>query len=165
MKLALGLGASLGPRRATLERTLARLDARADVSVVRVSRWYRSAPMPGGTATGLFLNGVALLETTLTPRALLDVCRRLEHDAGRRRARYWSDRPLDLDLLVADGPPLDEPELTLPHPGVLTRAFVYWPLMEVWPEALDRLPTPRPPPPPRHGIVAVGTFARRAGRL
>jgi 2-amino-4-hydroxy-6-hydroxymethyldihydropteridine diphosphokinase len=165
MKLALGLGASLGPRRATLERTLARLDARPDVAVLRVSRWYRSAPMSGGTARGLFLNGVALLDLKMTPRAFLDLCRGLEHDAGRRRARYWSDRPLDLDLLVADGLRSDDPDLTLPHPGVLSRAFVYWPLLEVWPEALDQFPVPRPPPPPRHGIVAVGAFARRPGRL
>lgn len=160
MKVALGLGASLGPRRATLERTLRRLDARPDVRVLRVSRWYLSAPMRGGEARGAFLNGVALLDVDLTPLALLDVCRALEAEAGRRRGRHWGDRPLDLDLLVAEGVTVATPRLTLPHPGLAARPFVYWPLREAWPDLAPWLDSLAPAPPPRHPIVARGVFAK-----
>ena len=160
MKIAIGLGASLGPRRDTLERTVQQLHAHADCTIVRVSRWYRSAPMRGGTASGLFLNGVAVVDTTLRPRALLAVCQDLEEDAGRRRARYWGDRTLDLDLLYAEGAEDDATDLTLPHPGLWSRPFVYWPLWEAWPDLRPLLR--QRPAPPRHGIVAVGAFARAA---
>jgi len=137
VKVALGLGSSLGPRRRQLERAVCALDAHLQVEVLRVSRWLRTPPMRGGTARGWFLNGVALVETTLSPVELLGVCQQLEARAGRRRARHWGDRTLDLDLLVADGVISDEPRLQLPHPGIFSRTFVYAPLLEVWPDAPD----------------------------
>lgn len=157
MKVAIGLGASLGERRIQLERAVQSLAARADTSLLRVSRWYSSPPMKGGTATGWFLNGVATFETTATPHEMLARCVALEQAAGRRRARYWGDRPLDLDVLWVEGWSSDDPVLTVPHPGVGDRAFVYWPMKEVCPEALQGL---EGPPPPRHGIVPVGVLAR-----
>jgi 2-amino-4-hydroxy-6-hydroxymethyldihydropteridine diphosphokinase len=93
--------------------------------------------MAGGTARNWFLNAVALFETTLTPGEVLDRCVELERRAGRRRARHWMDRPLDLDLLLAEGIVLDSARLVLPHPAVATRAFVLGPLLSVWPDALD----------------------------
>jgi 2-amino-4-hydroxy-6-hydroxymethyldihydropteridine diphosphokinase len=137
VKAAIGLGCSLGPRRATLERTVHQLHATPHTRVLRVSRWWRTPPMRGGTARGWFLNGVVLVETELSPDALLDRCIALERRAGRRRARHWGDRTLDLDLLHVEGVTSDGPRLVLPHPGIGRRPFVRLPLREVWPEAVD----------------------------
>jgi len=164
VRVAVGLGSNLGDRRSTLELVLCKLDAHPGLSVIRSSRWYRTPPMRGGTAHGWFLNGVTLLECTLPLETLLDVCIRMEAQAGRRPDRFWGDRPLDLDLLLAEGVVRDDPALTLPHPGVRTRPFVLVPLLEVWPDARDPrtgrrwsevpfLPGPRP--------VAVGVTSRR----
>lgn len=158
MRIAIGLGASLGDRRRTLERAIRQLDASPDLDLLGVSRWYRTPPMRGGTATGWFLNGVALFEARIAPPELLARCIALETAAGRRRARYWGDRPLDLDVLVAEGWTSDAPDLVVPHPGIAQRSFVWWPLREVWPEAVDALPGP---PPPRRGMVPVGVLAHR----
>lgn len=162
--VAIGLGCSLGDRRGRLEGVVRALGGAVGVRVLRVSRWYRTPPMRGGTARGWFLNGVALVSTTWTPHVLLDRCRALEAQAGRRRARYWGDRPLDLDILLVDGVVSDRPELVLPHPGIAVRPFVWRPLLEVWPEAVDprtgrawrelaQVSTPRPAP---IGIAARG---------
>lgn len=164
MIVAVGLGSSLGDRRAILERTVQRLRARPGVRVERVSRWYRTPPMRGGTARGWFLNGVALLEVDLPVDVLLAWFRELEHDAGRRRTRFWSDRPLDLDILLADDLVREDPLLTVPHPGIARRPFVLVPLLEVWPDARDprsgqRLSELGPAPGPRP--VPVGVVARR----
>lgn len=162
MRVAIGLGASLGPRRVTLERAVRQLGAGSGLRLRRVSRWYANPPMRGGTARGWFLNGVALYDVAddASPHAILAHCRALEDAAGRRRARFWGDRPLDLDVLVIEGVTSSDPDLTLPHPGIARRAFVYWPLAEVWPEAAAALPGP---PPPRRGLVVRGVLARRAG--
>lgn len=157
MIVALGLGSSLGDRVAHLEVALRRLDAMPDVSIARVSRFYRTPPMRGGTARGWFLNAVAVAQTTLDAGSLLDRCRALESSAGRRRARYWGDRPLDLDILLFGDQVIETDSLSVPHPGIAERPFVYRPLLEVWPDAVDprsdqlwrnivALDTPRPVP-------------------
>ncbi len=160
---AVGLGSSLGPRRRILERTVRRLDRLQGVSVLRVSRWYRTPPLRGGSATGWFLNGVALCRSHLPADELLRICRRLEDAAGRRRSGHWGDRTLDLDLLLVDGLIVRSASLTLPHPAIGERPFVRAPLAEVWPEArhpesglryrdLPEAPGPR--------AVPVGVVAR-----
>ena len=161
--IALGLGSSLGPRREILELTLRQLDAKHDVRVVRVSRWYRTPPLSGGTARNWFLNGVALVETDRAPHAFLDLCVALEEAAGRRRTRHWCDRPLDLDLLLVDGRIIRSERLRVPHPAIAARRFVLRPLLEVWPDAIDPvtgrayadLPPPLGPRPIPEGRLAL----------
>jgi 2-amino-4-hydroxy-6-hydroxymethyldihydropteridine diphosphokinase len=164
MKLAVALGSSLGDRRTQLERTLARLDHTPGIRLLRASRWVRTPPLAGGTATHWFLNGVALLETDLDPEAVLDVCVALEEQAGRRRARFWGDRTLDLDLLLAEAGAVTTDRLVLPHPAIARRRFVLEPLLEVWPDARNPhtgvayadLPMPSGPRPVPWGVVARG---------
>jgi 7,8-dihydro-6-hydroxymethylpterin-pyrophosphokinase len=110
----------------------------------------------------VFLNGVALFESDLAPHTVLDRCIVLEEAAGRRRARWWGDRTLDLDVLVVEGIVLDDERLVLPHPAIADRPFVLEPLLEVWPDAVDPRhgtpwagrPTPRGPRPVHQGQVA-----------
>lgn len=137
MKVAIGLGSSLGDRRGWIELAVRKLHARPDTTVVRSSRLLRTPPMRGGSARGWFLNAVCLLETEASPRDLLTACAQLEEDAGRRRKSHWGDRTLDLDVLVAEGVVSDDPWLVLPHPGIAERPFVLGPLLEVWPDVVD----------------------------
>jgi 2-amino-4-hydroxy-6-hydroxymethyldihydropteridine diphosphokinase len=167
VRVAIGLGSSLGDRRATLERTLVRLDATPGLQLVRASRWVRTPPLRGGTATGWFLNGVAVFAATLDPHAILDVCRALETAEGRRRTRFWGDRTLDLDLLLVDGVVVRDERLTVPHPALHLRPFVLGPLLEVWPDAVDagtgrrlaETPRPKGPLPVHAGVVARASRA------
>ncbi len=156
MKVAIGLGSSLGDRHAQLELALRKLDAAAGLRLLRASRFVRTPPMRGGAARGWFLNAVATFRCELTLEQLLHCCRELEATAGRRRARFWGDRPLDLDILLAEGQSRGDAQLQVPHPGIGERGFVLGPLLEVWPDAVDaegrpyadlpRAPGPRPAP-------------------
>lgn len=170
MRVAIGLGSSLGDRHAALALAVARLSASPGLAFVRASRWVRTPPLAGGTARGWFLNGVALFDADadLPPDAILDRCVAIEAAAGRRRARRWGDRTLDLDLLLIDGRIGATPRLRLPHPAIAQRPFVLGPLLEVWPDAVDPVsgraysafgPAPGPRPTPA-GILA----ARRSVR-
>ena len=162
MRIAVGLGASIGRRRAALELALASLSSGPNIELLRTSKWYRTPPMNGGSARGWFVNGVALFACEIDPPTLLERCRRLERRMGRRRGQHWGDRPLDLDLLLAEGVISDDTDLTLPHPGIASRRFVLSPLLEVWPDALDprtgllwsQCPTPPGPRPAPIGVVA-----------
>lgn len=162
-RVALGLGCSLGDRLHRLERTLRRLDATPGLRWERTSALVRTPPLRGGAARGAFLNAVALFRTRLEPLELLEVCVALEDEAGRRRARRWGDRTLDLDVLLYDGQVVHHPRLTVPHPAIALRPFVLGPLLEVWPDAVDpvtgvalaSLPAPSGPRP-----VAVARVAR-----
>lgn len=157
-RLAVGLGSSLGDRERHLALAVASLATLPGTRLLRTSPLVRTPPMRGGTARNWFLNAVALFVTILPPTVILDRCVQLEQQAGRRRARFWMDRPLDLDLLVAEGIVLDTPRLVLPHPGVASRPFVLGPLLAVWPDATDprsgaRWADAPPPPGPRPAIV------------
>ena len=55
---------------------------------------------------------------------------------GRVRRTYHGARVIDLDLLLYDGAAVQEKELTVPHPGMLERAFVLFPLSELFPERI-----------------------------
>ena len=129
----IGLGANLGDRRAALDAALAALGARAGVEVVAVSRVRETDPW-GPVEQPLFLNAAAALDTTLSPRELLDALLAVERDLGRTRdGRRWGPRTIDLDLLLYGSDQIDEPGLAVPHPRLAERLFVLEPLYDLDP--------------------------------
>jgi 2-amino-4-hydroxy-6-hydroxymethyldihydropteridine diphosphokinase len=129
-----GLGSNLGDRLATLDAAVRVLDADELTYVMAVSRVYETVPV-GGPEQHPYLNAVAVLETDRNPRQLLDLLLATEAGLGRIRAERWGPRTADLDLLLYDGPPIDSPELTVPHPRARERAFVLVPLCDADPFA------------------------------
>jgi 2-amino-4-hydroxy-6-hydroxymethyldihydropteridine diphosphokinase len=63
------------------------------------------------------------LETSLTPRELLDGLQAIEEREGRTRHRRWDSRTLDLDIVCFDAQTASDPDLEIPHPGLANRAF------------------------------------------
>jgi len=127
----LGLGSNLGDRRRHLRDAVAAIP-----DVDAVSRVYETAPV-GGPQQGAYLNIVVRLETDLSPRELLEICREREAEAQRVRVVRWGPRTLDVDVLWVDGQTVDEPDLVVPHPRMFERAFVLMPLRDV---AADLVP-------------------------
>lgn len=80
-----------------------------------------------------FLNAAALLETSLSPEALLGALLGIEAALGRVRGVAKGPRTLDLDLLLHGDAVRNTPELTLPHPELPRRAFVLEPLAAIAP--------------------------------
>jgi len=135
---ALGLGSNLGERRRSLAAAVRRLGEAGPLAAV--SSLYETAPV-GGPPQGRFLNAVVVVDTGLSPRRLLDLCRAAEQEAGRERRVPLGPRTLDVDLLLYEGRAVDEPGLQVPHPRLTLRRFALEPLVEAWPEA--RLPDGR----------------------
>ena len=132
---AVGLGANLGDAAATVRSAI---DALAALSTapVRASRLYRTAAW-GRTDQPDFINAVALIETALPARSLLDSLLAIERDFGRTRidGERWGPRTLDLDLLLHGDAVIDEAGLRVPHPHLHERDFVLLPLAEIAPDA------------------------------
>jgi 2-amino-4-hydroxy-6-hydroxymethyldihydropteridine diphosphokinase len=147
--------------RETLNRAVAALCDGTAVRLVARSSDYRTPPW-GVTDQPPFINCAIVAETNLAPPALLARAQVVERQFGRDRAqeRRWGPRPLDIDLITYGDVSLDTPELTLPHPRALERAFVLVPLAEIAPKrrisgvhikdalakvdrsGIERLPTP-----------------------
>ncbi len=129
-----GLGANLGDRDGTLRAAVKRLRGVAG-TVTKVSALRDTEPV-GYVDQPRFLNGVVELETSLSPRALLDALLSIEREFGRDRsaAPPQGPRTLDLDLLLYGGETIREPGLEVPHPRLHERAFVLEPLVELDPE-------------------------------
>jgi 2-amino-4-hydroxy-6-hydroxymethyldihydropteridine diphosphokinase len=145
----LGLGSNLGDRRAELLRAV-----RGIPDVVGVSSLYETEPVGGPPGQDPFLNLVVELDTDLGPRALLEVARRLESEAQRRRDVRWGPRTLDVDVLLVGDLVVDDVDLVVPHPRMWERRFVVDPLAELAPDVI--------PPGARQG---AGGAVQVVGRL
>ncbi|MGE0259537.1 MAG: 2-amino-4-hydroxy-6-hydroxymethyldihydropteridine diphosphokinase [Alphaproteobacteria bacterium] len=117
---------------ATAAASLVRLSG-ARISVRHRSQWYMSQPVPPSDQPW-YVNGVAAVETTLAPAALLDALLAVEAGFGRRRGAPNAARTLDLDLLDYDGKRCTGERLVLPHPRLHERRFVLAPLAEIAPQ-------------------------------
>ncbi len=126
------IGSNLNDPEQRVQEAFTRLDELPSSRLVRRSRLYRTRPM-GPQDQPHFVNAAAGLLTQLGARELLDGLLRLEAAMGRRRQERWGPRVIDLDLIWMPGEPIDEPGLTLPHPGVSTRNFVLYPLADIAP--------------------------------
>jgi 2-amino-4-hydroxy-6-hydroxymethyldihydropteridine diphosphokinase len=128
-----GLGANIGPREITLLRAVDLLAETEGVEVRAVSQLRETEPV-GVVDQPLFLNGAVVLNTSLSPRELLDRLLEIERELGRVRDVRWGPRVVDLDLLVYGDLQIDEPGLRVPHPRLHERRFALEPLTELDPE-------------------------------
>lgn len=130
----LALGGNMGDVRATFERAIKMLCDGADVRLIARSSDYRTPPW-GVADQPAFTNAVIEIATSLSPHELLSRALSCERALGRDRSREqrWGPRPIDIDVLAYDEAELHDPELTLPHPRLLERAFVLVPLAEIAP--------------------------------
>jgi 2-amino-4-hydroxy-6-hydroxymethyldihydropteridine diphosphokinase len=131
----LAFGGNVGDARATLDRAVVEFCDGREVRLLARSADYRTPPW-GVADQAPFINLCVRVATALSPRALLDRAHAVERTYRRDRAREvrWGPRTVDIDLLAYDDVSLDTPDLTLPHPRLLQRAFVLVPLADIAPE-------------------------------
>jgi len=128
MQIIIGLGTNQGDR--ILELNLA-IEFLSSFGSVKRSPIYISPPF-GFESDGDFLNMAILLNTSLKPGELLDHCLKYELDRGRdRNSKGFSDRPIDLDLLLINSKIVDNSDLKIPHPELHRRSFAIRPTADL----------------------------------
>jgi 2-amino-4-hydroxy-6-hydroxymethyldihydropteridine diphosphokinase len=137
-RAVIAFGANLGERETTIASALTELDAHEAIDVVQVSPLLETVAVraDGPDASHpSYLNGVAIVETSLTPHSVLAVLHDIESAHGRVRAERWGDRTLDLDLIV-HGEHVEDGNLVVPHPRAHERRFVLEPWLDIDPDAV-----------------------------
>lgn len=128
----LGLGTNLGDKEANLRTAIYKLQERIGKQV-SLSSFYETAPW-GFESNHSFLNAAIGLETILSPIEILHITQEIEKELGRTKKSVngsYSDRLIDIDILLYDNLVLQTPELTIPHPLMTERDFVMKPLIEI----------------------------------
>jgi 2-amino-4-hydroxy-6-hydroxymethyldihydropteridine diphosphokinase len=128
----IGLGSNCGDRIMAIRTALENMMVLKETRLTEVSSVYETSPV--GLAGRPFLNAAAKIETGLDPREILMAILGVEAAMGRiRHHGGWEPRIIDLDLLLYGNTTLEEDDLTLPHPRMLSRRFVMEPLAELAP--------------------------------
>ncbi len=125
------LGANLGDRAAALAEAVNLLAARPEITNLRASRWYETAPVGGPGGQGAFLNGAVAFDTSLAPKRCLTCSSRSRRGWAVSAASAGPARTIDLDLLLYGDLAIHTPRLTVPHPRMAFRRFVLEPAAEV----------------------------------
>ena len=121
-RVYLALGTNLGDREMHLAFARNELGLLPTSLILAKSSVEETEPL-GGKEQPPYLNQMLLLETGLPPRVLLDACRAIESAAGRVRHERWASRTLDIDIVRYGDITVNEPDLTIPHPGLKDRDF------------------------------------------
>ncbi len=129
------LGSNLGDRHGFLARGREGLAQLPETRVVATSLIEETPPL-GARDQPAYLNQMVLLETGLSPRALLVACHAIEAATGRKRGERWASRTLDLDLVRFGDLQVTESDFVIPHPELPHRDFWQRELAEL--EAMER---------------------------
>lgn len=130
----LGLGSNVGDRRLHLEAAVRAMPGRG-IEVLASSAVYETEPVGLVSEQRDFLNACVRIATGLEPEQLLQACKEIERELGRRGAQVrHGPREIDVDLLILDTVMHTSGRLTVPHPSVVERRFVLVPLLELDPE-------------------------------
>jgi 2-amino-4-hydroxy-6-hydroxymethyldihydropteridine diphosphokinase len=133
-RAALALGSNLGDRLEFLQAAVDALTDSSEIVPVAVSSVFETEPVGGPEEQPPFLNAVLIVDTTLSPRSLMERCLAAEDAFGRTRDVPKGPRTLDVDVLAVGDKTVSDEDLQVPHPRLAERAFVLIPWAEVDPE-------------------------------
>lgn len=129
----IALGANLNEPLAQIQRAIEALKQLPNSIWIGHSPLYTTKPM-GPQDQPDYINGVACIQTSLSPHQLLDCLQQIELTQGRvRKEERWGPRTLDLDLLLYGQECIQDERLTVPHYGMKERDFVLVPLFDLAP--------------------------------
>lgn len=136
MRAVIAIGSNLGDRQAAIRFAASRLSRL--LQDVELSDVIETEPEGEGLqGQPRYLNAVAVGDTALAPRELLDELLEIEREFGRTRPAPGAARTLDLDLVLLGDTVVKGPELEVPHPRFRERFFVLGPLAELAPDMVD----------------------------
>lgn len=131
--VAIGIGSNLNDPVRQVRLALKALGLLPKSRLIASSNLYRNPPM-GPQDQPNYVNAAAVMRTHMQASELLLELQRIEQAQGRARREHWGPRSIDLDLLLYGETVIDEPHLSVPHPGLHERVFVLHPLAEIAPD-------------------------------
>jgi len=126
----LGIGGNVGDVLRRFEHLFQYLKTSPFVTVLETAPVLKNPPF-GYLDQDDFYNSLILVETNLTPRALLRYILGIEKKFGRKRLFKDGPRTLDIDIIFYENVKMDTKMLTIPHPEWMNRASVLIPLSKM----------------------------------
>jgi 2-amino-4-hydroxy-6-hydroxymethyldihydropteridine diphosphokinase len=126
-KALLGVGGNIGDVVRRFNHLFWYFKRSSFVNVIETAPILINPPF-GYTEQDDFYNSLLLIETKLTPKALLNYVLRVEKVFGRKRLFKDGPRTLDIDIIFYENVEMQTKTLTLPHPGWMKRMSVLTPL-------------------------------------
>ncbi len=128
----LSLGSNLGKREENLQTAIHNI-ADEIGALLSISSLYKTPAL--GFEGEPFLNACIKVSTYLEPETLLERLLVIERSMGRKRNEdgSYTNRIIDLDILLFDDEIIFSKHLVIPHPKMLERNFVMVPLAEIAP--------------------------------
>lgn len=130
----LGLGTNEGNKEENIRGAIEELShllgtPTAVATIIETEPW-------GFQSDNSFLNTVVAFKSTLAPEEILKATQEIERRLGRTKKSIdgcYSDRPIDIDILLYGSRVIESPQLTIPHPLLHKRLFVLQPLAQIAP--------------------------------
>lgn len=131
-RVFLSIGSNLGDRLSNIQQAVATLSMSDKIKIVKTSSFYETEPW-GNKNQEWFINAALAIDTDYSPDELLQYCQNIEVQLGRIRKENekWSQRAIDIDILMYDDLVISSKNLIVPHPFMHLRAFVLVPMLEV----------------------------------
>ncbi len=131
----LSLGSNKGDRIGFVQNAASLIGSVEGVSIIRTSSFYETEPWNMNSDTW-FVNAIAEIKTSLTPKEILAECQRIEKQLGRKpqTENIYEDRTIDIDILFYNKDIINEENLIIPHKYLHLRAFTLVPLLELIPD-------------------------------
>jgi 2-amino-4-hydroxy-6-hydroxymethyldihydropteridine diphosphokinase len=123
------IGSNKGDRKAFLAQAVDKIN-RTIGRVREKSKLYETQAW-GVTNQPDFLNQALAVETSLNAHKVLEQILAIETEMGRTRTEKWTERTIDIDILLFDDVIVNSPNLTIPHPALPERNFALIPLIEI----------------------------------
>lgn len=124
------LGSNQGDRLHYLSQALLLIENNIGI-IEKKSSVYESQAW-GYESQNKYVNQVVLTKTNLSPEEILNQIHFIENTLGRiRNTNQYTDRTLDIDILLIDNLIIETPILTVPHPLFHKRKFALIPLTEI----------------------------------
>ncbi len=125
------LGSNLDDRLDYLRKGIRLLNTNT-VKVLTISSLYES-PAFGYSSTNNYYNLAVKVNFTSTPIQLLEHCLAIEDKLNRTRnpAVRYSDRTIDIDVILIEEEVIESKKLTVPHPRMHERLFCLKPVQEI----------------------------------
>ena len=126
----IGLGSNIEQPFIQIKNAISALHDLPGTNVIKDSGYFKSTPM-GPDDQPDYINTVVEIETEMDADELLKCCQAIEKKQGRVKTRHWGERSIDLDILLYADKIVNSDDLTIPHPGICLRDFVYLPLLKL----------------------------------
>ena len=126
----IGIGSNLGLRKRNIEKAKFLL-VDHNLDLLSVSSFYETPSWPDPTKPK-FLNIILKLHCHCDPQELLKICKSIESQLGRKKAKKNAPRTCDLDIIDFNNlVSKKNDEINLPHKMMHKRNFVLFPLFEI----------------------------------